>query len=229
MKLHSKVVAAACAASLIAFGVTPASAHVSVIPGVSAAGNTTDAVTVGKNNTLEFRVGHGCSLEKDVLHPTTGKVVAAAATWKGGTNVFSVTVPAVALGDAGTTAPRPQWVPGWRTSIKLNADKTQTVTWRAISRDFDLPNGPTGDVATTMFFDFGLRVSFAKAAAGTTVTFPARQTCLVNIPAVKATKTKKAVKATTVAVYETWDGSTTDTVLDNDKRSTAPSIRVLGQ
>jgi hypothetical protein len=37
------------------------------------------------------------------------------------------------------------------------------------------------------------------------------------------------VKATTVAVYETWDGSTTDTVLDNDKRSTAPSIRVLGQ
>jgi len=228
MKLQSKVIAAACAAILVAFGVTPASAHVSVIPGVSAAGNTTDAVTVGKNNTLEFRVGHGCSLEKDVLHPTTGKVVAAAATWKGGTNVFSVTVPAVALGDAGTTAPRPQWVPGWRTSIKLNADKTQTVTWRAISRDFDLPNGPSGDVATTMFFDFGLRVSFAKAAAGTTVTFPARQTCLVDIPAVKATKTKKAFKATTVAVYETWDGSTSDTVLDNDKRSTAPSIRVLG-
>ena len=228
MKLQSKVIAAACAATLIAFGVTPASAHVSVIPGVSAAGNTTDAVTVGKNNTIEFRVGHGCSLEKDVLHPTTGKVVAAAATWKGGTNVFSVTVPAVALGDAGTTAPRPQWVPGWRTSIKLNADKTQTVTWRAISRDFDLPNGPSGDVATTMFFDFGLRVSFAKAAASTTVTFPARQTCLVDIPAVKATKTKKAVKATTVPVYETWDGSTSDTVLDNDKRSTAPSIRVLG-
>lgn len=229
MNLPSKVIAAACAASLIAFGVTPANAHVSVIPGVSAAGNTTDAVTVGKNKTIQFRVGHGCSLEKDVLHPTTGKVVAAAATWKGGTNVFSVTVPAVALGDAGTTAPRPQWVPGWRTSIKLNQDKTQTVTWRAISRDFDLPNGPTGDVATTMFFDFGLRVSFAKAAAGATVTFPARQTCLVNIPAVKATKTKKAVKATTVAVYETWDGSTSDTVLDNDKRSTAPSIRVLGQ
>jgi uncharacterized protein YcnI len=228
MKFSSKVIATACAASLIAFGVTPANAHVSVIPGVSAAGNTTDAVTVGKNNTLEFRVGHGCSLEKDVLHPTTGKVVAAAATWKGGTNVFSVTVPALALGDAGTTAPRPQWVPGWRTSIKLNEDKTQTVTWRAISRDFDLPNGPTGDVATSMFFDFGLRVSFAKAAAGTTVTFPARQTCLVDIAAVKATKTKKAVKATTVAVYETWDGSTTDTVLDNDKRSTAPSIKVLG-
>ena len=228
MKLNSKLITVATAATLLSVGLTPANAHVSVIPGVSAAGNTTDAVTVGKNNTLAFRVGHGCSLEKDVLHPTTGKVVAAVATWKGSTSVFSVTVPAAALGDAGTTAPRPAWVPGWKTSIKLNEDKTQTVTWTAISRDFALPNGPSGDVATSSFFDFGLRVSFAKTSALTTVTFPARQTCLVDIAAVKATKTKKAVKATTVAVYETWDGSTTDTVLDNDKRSTAPSVKVLG-
>ncbi len=228
MKLSSKLIAAASVSTLLVFGVTPANAHVSVIPGVSATGNTTDAVTVGKNNTLSFRVGHGCSLEADVLHPTTKKVVAAVATWKGATSVFSVTVPADALGDAGTTAPRPAYVPGWKTAIKLNADKTQTVTWTAISRDFALPNGPSGDVATTSYFDFGLRVSFAKTSAGTTVSFPARQTCLVDIAAVKATKKTKAVKATTISVYETWDGSATDTVLDNDKHSTAPSIKVAG-
>jgi uncharacterized protein YcnI len=206
--------------------IAPASAHVSVIPGVSAAGNTTDAVTVGKNNTLSFRVGHGCSLEADVLHPTTKKVIAAVDTFKGATSVFSVTVPASALGDAGTTAARPAYVPGWKTAIKLNADKTQTVTWTAINRDFALPNGPEGDVATSQYFDFGLRVAFAKTAAGTTVTFPARQTCYVDVAAVKATKKAKAVKATTIAVYETWDGSATDEIKDNDKHSTAPSIAV---
>ena len=227
MRVTTKFAAVAASAVLIAAGsLTPASAHVSVIPGVSASGNTTDAVTVGKNNTLSFRVGHGCSLEADVLHPTTKKVIAAVDTFKGATSVFSVTVPATALGDAGTTAPRPAYVPGWKTTIKLNADKTQTVTWTAISRDFALPNGPEGDVATTQYFDFGLRVAFAKAAAGTSVSFPARQTCFVDVAAVKATKKTKAVKATTIAVYETWDGSATDDIKDNDKHSTAPSITV---
>jgi uncharacterized protein YcnI len=227
LKVTTKFAAVAASAVLLAAGsLTPASAHVSVIPGVSATGNTTDAVTVGKNNTLSFRVGHGCSLEADVLHPTTKKVIAAVDTFKGSTSVFSVTVPATALGDAGTTAARPAYVPGWKTSIKLNADKTQTVTWTAINRDFALPNGPTGDVATTQYFDFGLRVAFAKAAAGTTVSFPARQTCFVDVAAVKATKKTKAVKATTIAVYETWDGSATDDIKDNDKHSTAPSIAV---
>ncbi len=227
MNLTTKFVAVAASATLLAAGaITPASAHVSVIPGVSATGNTTDAVTVGKNNTLSFRVGHGCSLEADVLHPTTKKVIAAVDTFKGATSIFSVTVPAAALGDAGTTAARPAYVPGWKTAIKLNADKTQTVIWTAISRDFALPNGPEGDVATTTFFDFGLRVAFAKTAAGTTVSFPARQTCFVDVAAVKATKKTKAVKATTIAVYETWDGSATDDIKDNDKHSTAPSIAV---
>ena len=227
MKHSTKIAAVAASATLlIATAIAPASAHVSVIPGVSAAGNTTDAVTVGKNNTLSFRVGHGCSLEADVLHPVTKKVVASVDTFKGSTHVFSVTVPAAALGDAGTTAARPAYVPGWRSTIKLNEDKTQTVTWTAISRDFDLPNGPEGDVATTQYFDFGLRVAFAKTAAGTTVSFPARQTCLGDIPAVKATKKAKGVKASTIAVYETWDGSATDTVPDNDKHSAAPSIAV---
>lgn len=225
MKFKSALVAVSTLV-LASASIAPASAHVSVIPGVSATGNTTDAVTVGKNNTLSFRVGHGCSLETDVLHPTTKKVIAAVDTFKGATSVFTVTVPAAALGDAGTTAARPAYVPGWKTAIKLNADKTQTVTWTAINRDFALPNGPTGDVATTQYFDFGLRVAFAKAAAGTTVSFPARQTCYVDVAAVKATKKAKAVKATTIAVYETWDGSATDEIKDNDKHSTAPSIAV---
>ncbi|MEN9967806.1 MAG: hypothetical protein RL036_1039 [Actinomycetota bacterium] len=225
MKFKSALVAVS-ALVIAGASIAPASAHVSVIPGVSAAGNTTDAVTVGKNNTLSFRVGHGCSLEADVLHPTTKKVIAAVDTFKGATSVFSVTVPASALGDAGTTAARPAYVPGWKTAIKLNADKTQTVTWTAINRDFALPNGPEGDVATSQYFDFGLRVAFAKTAAGTTVTFPARQTCYVDVAAVKATKKAKAVKATTIAVYETWDGSATDEIKDNDKHSTAPSIAV---
>jgi uncharacterized protein YcnI len=227
LKLTTKFAAVAASATLLVAGaITPASAHVSVIPGVSAAGNTTDAVTVGKNNTLSFRVGHGCTLEADVLHPTTKKVIAAVDAFKGATSVFSVTVPATALGDAGTTAARPAYVPGWKTAIKLNADQTQTVTWTAINRDFALPNNPEGDVATTQYFDFGLRVAFAKAAAGTTVSFPARQTCFVDVAAVKATKKTKAVKATTIAVYETWDGSATDDIKDNDKHSTAPSIAV---
>jgi uncharacterized protein YcnI len=227
LNITTKIAAVAASTILLTTGaLTSASAHVSVIPGVSAAGNTTDAVTVGKNNTLSFRVGHGCSLEADVLHPTTKKVIAAVDTFKGATSVFSVTVPASALGDAGTTAARPAYVPGWKTAIKLNADKTQTVTWTAINRDFALPNGPEGDVATSQYFDFGLRVAFAKTAAGTTVTFPARQTCYVDVAAVKATKKAKAVKATAIAVYETWDGSATDEIKDNDKHSTAPSIAV---
>lgn len=204
----------------------PANAHVSVIPGVSAAGNLTDALTVGKNNTLLFRVGHGCSLETDVLHPVTKKVIASVDQYRGATSVFSVTVPVIALGDAGTTAARPVYVPGWKTSIKLNEDKSQTITWTAINRDFALPYGPTGDVQTSQFFDFGLRVSFSKISAGTTVTFPARQTCFVDVPAVKATKKSKAIKASTLSVYETWDGTITDEVLDNDKHSTAPSVVV---
>ena len=225
MKFKSALVGVS-ALVLASASIAPASAHVNVIPGVSATGNTTDAVTVGKNNTLSFRIGHGCSLEADVLNPNTKKVAASVDTFKGATEVFSVTVPATALGDAGTTAPRPAYVPGWKTSIKLNEDKTQTVTWTAVSPAFAIPNGPDGDVVTTSYFDFGLRVAFAKAAAGTTVNFGARQTCFVDIAGVKATKKAKAIKPSRIAVYETWDGSTTDTVLDNDKHSAAPSIAV---
>lgn len=218
-KLSLKIAAATAALTLSAITL-PAQAHVSVVPGVSATGNTTDALTVGKNNTLNFRVGHGCSLEKDVLHPKTGKLIADVATGKFATFAFTVTVPKEAMGDAGTTFPRPSYVPGWKTTSKKNADGTVTVKWRAISDDFALPNGPEGDTGASMYFDFGLRVAFATSTKGQKVTFPAQQTCLVDLP--KA----KGFPASRLPVYETWDGSTSDAVLDNNKRSTAPAVTV---
>jgi hypothetical protein len=225
--MKTKPLAIAAALILLGSFASPASAHVGVVPGVSATGNVTDALTVGKNNTLFFRVGHGCGLEADIKHPVTRKVIATAGVDNFATHAFSLTVPVEALGAAGTTAPRPAYVPGFRTSLVKNADGTMTLTWKAISREFDIPNGPDGDVATTSFFDFGVRVSFATSASGKKVTFPAKQRCLVDVAAVKRTATTKARAATTVSVYETWDGSTVDEVKDNNSRSTAPSVTVL--
>ena len=233
--MNKKALAIATAALLITgISTSPASAHVNVVPGVSATGNTTDALTVGKNNTIFFRVGHGCSAEADIKN-AQGKVVfkapVAGSTDSGraDTNAFSVTVPLTAMGDAGTTLPRPQYIPGWKTSLKVNADKTATVTWKAISRDFDLPYGPVDGANTVSSFgDFGLRVSFAKGTAGQKISFTAVQTCLVDVPAVKATKGKKAAKAKTVKIYETWDGTTDTDATDNNKHDSAPSVTVLG-
>jgi hypothetical protein len=78
MKKHVGLIAIATSLILAAGLTAPASAHISVVPGVSSTGNTTDALTVGKNNTLNFRVGHGCSLEKNIRHPRTKKLIAAA-------------------------------------------------------------------------------------------------------------------------------------------------------
>jgi hypothetical protein len=233
--MKTKFAAIACATALIIAGtVSPASAHVSIVPGVSATGNITDALTIGKNNTINFRIGHGCSAESDIKN-SQGKVVfkapvaGATDTGRADTHVFSVTVPATALGDAGTTYPRPAYVPGWKTALKINADKTATVTWTAISRDFDVPFGPTdGANAVSEFGDFGLRVAFAKGTAGQTINFVAQQTCLVDIAAVKATKTKKAASAKTVKIYQTWDGTTDSDVTDNNHHETSPSVTVIG-
>jgi hypothetical protein len=224
----------ASASLLIAATALPAAAHVNVIPGVSATGNTTDALTIGKNNTIFFRVGHGCSAETDIKN-SQGKVVfkapVAGATDAGraDTNAFSVTVPVTALGDAGTTLPRPQYIPGWKTKLKVNADKTATITWTAISRAFDLPYGPVDGVnAVSAFGDFGVRVAFAKGTAGQKINFTAVQTCLVDVPATKATKTKKASKAKTVKIYESWDGTTDTDKTDNNAHDSSPSVTVLG-
>ena len=233
MKIKHAAIALATAIVLMA-NLSPASAHVNVIPGVSATGNTTDALTIGKNNTIFFRVGHGCAAEADIKN-SQGKVVFKAPvagetdSGRADTNAFSVTVPVTAMGDAGTTLPRPQYIPGWKTKLKVNADKTATITWTAISRDFDLPYGPVDGVnAVSAFGDFGVRVAFAKGTAGQKINFTAVQTCLVDIPAAKATKTKKASKAKTVKIYETWDGTTDANATDNNKHDAAPSVTVLG-
>jgi hypothetical protein len=233
--LNKKFIAIASSALLLTgANIAPAAAHVNVVPGVSATGNTTDALTIGKNNTIFFRVGHGCAAETDIKN-SQGKVVfkapVAGATDSGraDTNAFSVTVPVTAMGDAGTTLPRPQYIPGWKTKLKVNEDKTATITWTAISRDFDLPYGPVdGTNAVSAFGDFGLRVAFAKGTAGQKINFTAVQTCLVDIPATKATKTKKASKAKTVKIYETWDGTTDTDKTDNNAHDSAPSVTVLG-
>ncbi len=214
-------IATLTAGALALTGVAGANAHVSVLPTISSAGNLTDSLTVGKNNTISFRIGHGIGLEKDIVHPVTKKVVAAVGKTFVSTKQFSVNVPKVALGEAGTSYPRPAFVPGWKTKSVKNADGTVTVTWTAISDDFALPNGPEGDTAATTYFDFGLRVYFATAAKGQKVTFPAVQTGVVVIPKAKNFREQR------VRVHETWDGSTTDTVLDNNSRSTAPSVTVL--
>ncbi len=223
--MRNKVLSLGAALATAAFLVSasaPAGAHVSVVPGVSAAGNTTDALTVGKNNTINFRVGHGCSLEKDVIHPKTRKVVATAALDKFSTQAFSVTIPTSAMGEAGITMPRPAFVPGWRTTSKKNADGTVTIKWRAISDDFALPNGPAGDTGASMYFDFGVRVAFSNATKGQRVSFPAQQTCLVDLPRAKG------FPASRLPVYETWDGTPdgADTVLDNNARGPAPTVTV---
>ena len=217
-----RISAALAALPLVMVGSLQANAHVSVVPGVSAAGNTTDALTVGKNNTINFRVGHGCSLEKDILHPKTGRLVASAALDKFATHAFTVTIPTTAMGETGATMPRPAFVPGWRTTSTKNADGTVTIKWRAISDDFALPNGPAGDTGASMYFDFGVRVAFSNATKGQRVSFSARQTCLVDLP-----KTK-GFPASRLPVYESWDGTAdgADTVLDNNSRGPAPTVTV---
>lgn len=222
MKKVARISASVAALALIASIPGPATAHVSVVPGVSAAGNTTDALTVGRNNTINFRVGHGCSLEKDVVHPRTKKVVATAALDKFATHAFAVTIPTSAMGETGATFPRPAFVPGWRATSKKNTDGSVTIKWRAISDDFALPNGPAGDTGATMYYDFGVRVNFASATKGQRVSFVAQQTCLVDLPRAKG------FPASRLPVYETWDGTAdgADTVLDNNSRGPAPTVTV---
>ena len=235
MNFKTAALATTAALTLIVSGnVAPASAHVSVIPGVSANANLTDALTIGKNNTIFFRVGHGCSAETDIKN-SQGKVVFKAAiagatdAGRADTHAFSVTVPAAALGDAGTTYPRPAYLPGWKSSLRINTDKTATLTWTAINRDFDLPYGPVdAETSVSAFGDFGLRVAFAKGTAGQAIKFTAVQTCLVDLPAVKASKGKKATKTKTVNIFETWDGTTDSDTTDNNKHDAAPSVTVIG-
>jgi uncharacterized protein YcnI len=228
LKISSAFAVALISASA---SLTPASAHIGIRPGVDAAGSTTTALTAGKSGVLIFRVGHGCTAEEtNLIDPTTGKSLEGT-TW--GTHFFSVTVPVVAQGETGTSLPKPQYVPGFKTSLAKDASGSLTVTWTAISRDFDIPDGPTvtdPTIAAKEYADFGINITWKSDQAGKTVFFPAKQTCIVDIPGVKATKTTKKINARQHLIFNDWsvtDGSGADTVKDNTEHNTAPSVVVL--
>jgi uncharacterized protein YcnI len=219
---------AAAAALLVAAFASPASAHVSIIPGVSTTGSSTQALTAGQSGTLYFRIGHGCTFAYNLNNPATNTSFQGS---KWGTSKFSVDIPVIAQG-TGTTLPKPQWVPGWKSSMTKDATTgVYTVTWTATSKDFWIADGPDGDTGATQFADFGVSIKWAATAAGQTVFFKAVQTCPVEIPAVKKTKTQKAIPAKTIYIYNSWDvtdGSGQDQTLDDTEHNTAPSVKVLG-
>lgn len=223
-------------AAAITVALLPASAamaHVSILPGVAANGSTTDSIKAGKSGFINFRIGHGCSLEKETLNPVT-KTSMVGTHW--GTKAFTVEIPAIAQG-TGTTIPRPAWVPGWKTSVsKVLATGNYIVTWKSLSRAFDVPDGADGNAGAKLQFDFGVRVAWAADSAGQKVYFKSVQTCQVDVPGVKAkakTKTKPAVKAIKPRSFDikvSWDktdGTGADTVADLIEHNDAPSVNVL--
>jgi uncharacterized protein YcnI len=220
----------------ITAGMLPASsalAHVSIIPGVAANGSTIDSLKAGQRGFVNFRIGHGCSLEKETINPAT-KTSMLGSNW--GTKEFSVEIPVVAQG-TGTTIPRPAWVPGWKTTVKKDTvSGNYVVTWKSTSRTFDVPDAPEGGAGGKLQFDFGVRIQWAADAAGQKVYFKSVQTCQVDVPGVKAkakTKTKPAVKAIKPRSFDikvSWektDGTGADTVADLIEHNDAPSVTVL--
>lgn len=231
-KTKKSLAALATSAGLvIGLALTPASAHVSIIPGVTASGSSTDAITAGKSGVLNFRVGHGCALEKETTNPATGKSMVGT---KWGTSTFSVDIPVAAQG-TGTTIPKPGWIPGWTAKVVKNSDNTYTVSWTATSKAFILPDGPTGGAGGNQFFDFPISIKWAADQSGKTVFFKAVQTCVVNVPG-KPGKLNKAGKLVVAPIarssfniYNSWDvtdGSGADKVADEIEHNTAPSVTV---
>ena len=224
-----KILTVLTSATLLAVSANPASAHVSVIPGVTATGSSTAAITAGQSGVLNFRVGHGCTLEKELTDPSTGKSLVGT---KYSTSAFSVEIPAAAQG-TGSTIPKPAWVPGWTSSVtKDSVSGNYIVKWTAINKSFYLPDAPAGSAGGNMYFDFGIGIKWATDSAGKTVYFKSVQTCPVAIPGVKATKTKKAINPRLVNIFNSWDvidGSGKDSVADETEHNTAPSVKVLAQ
>lgn len=210
-----------------------AQAHVSIIPGLSATGSSTASLTAGQSGVLEFRIGHGCTLEKETINPKT-KTSMIGTHWA--TKAFSVEIPAVAQG-TGTTVPRPVWIPGWKAHVTKNVTSgNYIVTWRATDASFAIPDGPEGDAGAKYQFNFGVRIQWAADSAGQKVYFKSTQTCQVDVPgvaAVKKTKTKKAVAAIKPKSFDiqvSWDvtdGSGKDTIADLIEHNSAPSVTVL--
>lgn len=240
----SRNFAIAILTTLTILSATSAEAHIGIRPGIDASGSTVSALTAGQSGVLNFRVGHGCAVEEtNLVNPNTG---ASLQGTKWGTHAFSVEIPVVAQG-TGSTVPKPQFVPGFKTTLEKNSETgAYTVTWTAISRDFDVPDGPSvsdSTIAATMYADFGVQIKWAADQAGKTVFFKSVQTCLVDIPGkvsskkVRVTKngkrvwvTKKVTAPATVhPIYISWDvtdGSGADKVADNIEHNTAPSVTV---
>jgi len=243
-KVTKIALAGASAAALTLASAYSASAHISIRPVVDASGSSVSALTAGQAGTLNFRVGHGCTeAETTIVDPNTGKSLEGT---KWGTHVFSVTIPVLAQG-TGTTVPKAQYVPGWKTSLtKDSATGAYTVTWTAISSDFDISDGPEVSdpaIAANLYADFGVAIKWSAAAGGQTVFFPSKQTCVVTVPGLVHSKTVKTkVKGRTIAkkvtvtdpgtqhlIYNDWsvtDGSGADTVPDAIEHNTAPSVVV---
>ena len=210
-----------------------AQAHVSILPAISASGSTTASITEGQSGYLHFRIGHGCTLEKETINPKT-KLSMVGTNWA--TKSFSVEVPVSAQG-TGTTIPKPAWVPGWKSKVtKDTTSGNYIVTWMATSADFAIPDGPEGDTGAKNYFEFGLGMKWATGTAGQKVFFKSVQTCQVDVPGVaaaKATKSKpavKAVKARSFDIQVSWDvtdGSGADSIPDLVEHNTAPSVTVL--
>ncbi|MFM5968239.1 MAG: hypothetical protein ACKOQ8_04265 [Micrococcales bacterium] len=232
MKKGAKHLISISAAALVAaMSVAPANAHVSIIPGVTASGSSTEAITAGKSGVLNFRVGHGCALEKETTNPATGTSLVGT---KWGTKSLSVDIPVIAQG-TGTTIPKPAFIPGWTSKVVKNSDSTFTVSWTASSKAFVLPDAPAGGAGGNQFFDFGISIKWAADATGKTVYFKAVQTCEVSLPGKPGKLDKKGklvvapIARSKFDIYNSWDvtdGSGKDTIADEIEHNTAPSVTV---
>ncbi|MEN9606877.1 MAG: hypothetical protein RL605_705 [Actinomycetota bacterium] len=231
MKATSKLALAGLATiALATSSITAAQAHVSIIPGVTAAGSSTEAITAGKSGVLNFRIGHGCTLALETTNPVTATSMVGT-NWA--TKQFDVIVPVVAT-NAGATIPKPAFVPGWTNSVVKNSDGTFTVSWIASAPAFYIPDAPAGNAGGKTFFDFGISIKWNADQSGKTVFFPSKQTCEVDVPGKAAVKKNgkvktAAIKARKFNIYNSWDvtdGSGADTVADNTEHNTAPSVTV---
>ena len=174
---------------------SPASAHVSVYPGLSATGSSTSALTAGQSGTLVFRAGHGCTDETGIKNPNTGLSMAGT-SWP--TSAFSVHIPLEATG-TGTTVPKPDYSPGWKNKVTKNVtDGSFDVTWTAVSSDFYLPDAPEGDGGGKAFMDFAVAIKWKAGITGTDVWFPSTQTCTVDMTNKPSTKSAAAVSLSKV-------------------------------
>ena len=189
MKLKSLPIIATAFIGASLLTVTPAQAHVSIYPGVSATGSSTASLTAGQSGYLNFRIGHGCTDETGTPNPITGLSMSGT-NWN--THSVAVEVPLIAQG-TGTTIPKPQYVAGWRASVTKNAETSAyLVRWTAVNADFDVPDGPEGGAGGKEYADFGLSMKWNAAATGD-VYFKTYQTCNVDMSTKPSTASAKKI------------------------------------